>query len=154
MFILNNESYKYETLEGLIFAIDEIVKDTSLAKNICILLCKELGGAQCYIPRNINKSKFKDLYLGILEDVVDKDTAIKIFKNMGVYCGARLIYIPLFSSAFRDEIAKDIYDNYDGTNKSLRASGKKHNISFTKTYKLYHRGKSLVRDKYKQENER
>lgn len=131
-----------ETIDILITAIDEVINDRELSIKLCMLICKELGGLQNYIPKNIHQSKYKDTYLAIFETHIDEQTAIKVFESIGAFLGGWQIYIPQYSRIFRSENAKEIYELFDGTCITTKKIAKKYGISFVQVYNLYNKEKT------------
>jgi Mor family transcriptional regulator len=104
-------------------------------------LCRYFGGQLVYIPVHKTTGKTTEELHGVLRDAVgDRDAGLMLERLMALYGGYQ-IYIPMERRAFRDAIAREIYERYDGSHETIGDLCRRYNISFNTMYKLYYRGR-------------
>ena len=128
--------------DGLIPQMIEISTNATgerkIAVNAVRSLCKWYGGQMISMPHSTKTKTVQDLR-GVLADEVGDIDADKIIADFVRFFGGYQLYIPLESRAFRDSIAREIYERYDGTSESMRGLCRKYNMSFMQVYRLYHK---------------
>lgn len=109
-------------------------------------VCRYYGGQMIFLPRfKRNGSKTAEQLFGILADEVGDGTAETMLDTIMAQFGGVQIYIPQESRAFRDEVAKEMYEQYDGTDESRGELCRKYGITFTQIYRLRARAVELQR---------
>jgi Mor family transcriptional regulator len=104
-------------------------------------VCRYFGGQLVYIPARKTTGKRTEELHGVLRDAVgDRDADLILEKLMALYGGYQ-IYIPMEKGAFRDTIAAEIYERYDGSSETLGDLCREYHVSFSSLYKLYYRGR-------------
>lgn len=104
-------------------------------------VCRYFGGQYIYIPLHKTTGKTVEELHGVLRDAAgDPDAGLILKKLMALYGGYQ-VYIPMEKSAFRDAIAREIYECYKGDHDSIGDICRRYNISFNTLYKLYYRGR-------------
>jgi Mor family transcriptional regulator len=104
-------------------------------------VCRYFGGQLVYIPVHKTSGKTTEELHGILRDAAgDPDAGLMLGKLMALY-GGQQIYIPMEKSAFRDTVAREIYECYTGNHDSIGDICRRYNISFNTLYKFYHLGR-------------
>ncbi len=111
-------------------------------------ICQYFGGQMIFLPKfKRSDSKTAKQVFGILADAVGDGTAETMLEVLMSHFGGVQIYIPQEARAFRDEVAKEIYEEYDGTDESRGALCRKYKITFTQIYRLRERALELIREK-------
>lgn len=110
-------------------------------------ICQYYGGQMIFLPKfNRDNSKTAEQVFGILADAVGDGTAEKMLEVLMSQFGGVQLYIPQEARAFRDEVAKEIYEKYDGTDESRGALCREYKITFTQIYRLRERALELMRE--------
>ena len=111
-------------------------------------ICQYYGGQMIFLPKfKRDNSKTAEFLFGILADAVGDGAAETMLDVIMSQFGGGQIYIPLEIRAFRDEVAKEIYEKYDGTDKSRGEICRDYKITFTQIYRLRERALELKRQK-------
>lgn len=111
-------------------------------------ICQYYGGQMIFLPKfKRDNSKTAERLFGILADAVGDGAAETMLDVIMSQFGGVQIYIPLEIRAFRDEVAKEIYEKYDGTDKSRGEICRDYKITFTQIYRLRERALELKRQK-------
>lgn len=110
-------------------------------------ICRHFGGQLLYLPRyKKDESDTAEQFWGILADAVgDADADVLLEVLMGQFGGVPL-YIPKEDRAFRNEMAKEIKAEYDGTKQKRGELCRRYNMSFTQLYRLCHRALELEQE--------
>jgi Mor family transcriptional regulator len=104
-------------------------------------LCRYFGGQLVYIPVHKTTGKTTEELHGVLRDAAgERDAALMLKKLMALYGGYQ-IYVPMEKGAFREAIAREIYERYDGSGETIGDLCREYGISFNTLYKLYYRGR-------------
>lgn len=111
-------------------------------------ICQYYGGQMIFLPKfKRDNSKTAECLFGILADAVGDGVAETMLDVIMSQFGGVQIYIPQETRAFRDEVAKEIYEKYDGTAKSRGEICREYKITFTQIYRLRERALELKRQK-------
>lgn len=111
-------------------------------------ICQYYGGQMIFLPKfKRDNSKTAERLFGILADAVGDGAAETMLDVIMSQFGGVQIYIPQEIRAFRDEVAKEIYEKYDGTDKSRGEICRDYKITFTQIYRLRERALELKRQK-------
>lgn len=110
-------------------------------------ICQFYGGQLIFLPKfKRDNSETAETLWGVLADAVgDGNAEIMLDVLMSQFGGVPL-YIPQESRAFRDEMAKEIKERYDGTKETMRGICRDYKISFTQVYRLWHRAEQIERE--------
>ena len=112
-------------------------------------VCQYYGGQMIFLPKQKRDgSKTAEQLFGILCDAVGDGAAEIILDVIMTQFGGVQIYVPQEVRAFRDEVAKEIYECYDGTDETRGDLCRKYNISFTQLYRLRSRAVELQKEMY------
>ena len=107
-------------------------------------ICKYFGGQMIFLPKlKRENSKTIETLLGVLADAVGDGTAETMLDVIMSQFGGVQLYIPQEMRAFRDEVAMEIYQKYDGTDESRGELCREYNIAFTQIYRLRERAVAL-----------
>ena len=110
-------------------------------------ICQYYGGQMIFLPKfKWDNSKTAEQVFGILSDAVGDGTAEKMLEVLMSQFGGVQLYIPQEARAFRDEVAKEIYEKYDGTDESRGELCREYKITFTQIYRLRERALELMRE--------
>ncbi|MBR4630105.1 MAG: hypothetical protein IKO57_06645 [Treponema sp.] len=110
-------------------------------------ICQYYGGQMIFLPKfKRDNSKTAEQVFGILSDAVGDGTAEKMLEVLMSQFGGVQLYIPQEARAFRDEVAKEIYEKYDGTDESRGELCREYKITFTQIYRLRERALELMRE--------
>jgi len=99
-------------------------------------LCRYFGGQLLYIPAIKTAGGTCDELRGVLADAAGDGDAEKMLEKMMALLGGSMAYIPMEKGAFRGIIAREIYERYDGTDKTRRELCREYGISYTQLYRL------------------
>ncbi|MGL5913909.1 MAG: Mor transcription activator family protein [Bacteroidales bacterium] len=99
-------------------------------------LCAYYGGQQLYFPCGQQESKIADEVRGVIADSVGDADADNIAETLFRFFGGATLYIPLEKTAFRKDIAHEIFEDYDSSTESMRDLCRKYGMSFTQIYRL------------------
>ncbi|MCM1321621.1 MAG: hypothetical protein NC041_07105 [Bacteroides sp.] len=109
-------------------------------------ICQYYGGQMIFLPKfKRDKSKTAETLFGVLADAVGDGTAETMLDVIMSQFGGVQIYIPQEARAFRDEVAKEIYEKYDGTDESRGDICREYKITFSQIYRLRERALALKR---------
>ena len=104
-------------------------------------VCRYFGGQLVYIPVAKATGDTTVELRGVLADAVGDATGEKILdKIMALYGGVQL-YIPMERGAFRDIIAREIFERYDGNKEKIRDLCREYGMSFVQVYRLWAEGR-------------
>ena len=110
-------------------------------------ICQYYGGQMIFLPKfKRDNSKTAEQVFGILADAVGDGTAEKMLEVLMSQFGGVQLYIPQEARAFRDEVAKEIYEKYDGTDESRGDLCREYKITFTQIYRLREHALELMRE--------
>jgi Mor family transcriptional regulator len=100
------------------------------------------GGQLVYFPfaradaGSKQLSKLRDV---LADEIGDADA--ELFVNAWTrYFGGSQMYMPLERTAFRDEIADEIYERFDGNMDTMSELCREYRTSYVQIYRLYHLG--------------
>lgn len=111
-------------------------------------ICQYYGGQMIFLPKfKRDNSKTAEQIFGILADAVGDGTAETMLEVLMSQFGGVQLYIPQEVRAFRDEVAMEVYEKYDGTDESRGEICRAYKISFTQIYRLRERALELIREK-------
>lgn len=131
-------------LDMLRDVVDRGVDRTRALKGLRAL-SRIYGGQQLYIPQK--KTSVADEIIAVMADEIGDIDAEKIYDIIACLYGGVQWYVPLERSAFRDFIAREIYNGYDGTKESMRKYCIKYSMSFSQVYRLYYEAKEKAIEK-------
>ena len=113
-------------------------------------VCRYFGGQLIYIPITKTTGDTTGELRGVLVDTVGEAAGEKILEKIMALFGGVQVYIPMERGAFRDIIAREIYERYDGNKEKIRDLCREYSMSFTQVYRLWAEGrdnkKQLVLD--------
>lgn len=110
-------------------------------------ICQYYGGQMIFLPKfKKENSETAEQLRGVLADAVGDGTAETMLDVLMSQFGGVPLYIPQESRAFRDEMAKEIKERYDGTQETMRDICRDYKISFTQVYRLWHRAEKIERE--------
>lgn len=110
-------------------------------------ICQYYGGQMIFLPKfRRDNSKTAEQLFGILADAVGDGVADTILEVLMSQFGGVQLYIPMEARAFRDEVAKEIYAKYDGTDESRGDLCREYKITFTQIYRLRERALQIMRE--------
>jgi Mor family transcriptional regulator len=101
-------------------------------------LCRYFGGQLLYIPASKTDGESAEKIRGIIADEIGDADAEKILEKFMAFYGGLQIYIPLERTGFKEDISKEIYEKYDGTQKSMNELCRHYNLSFAQVYRCVH----------------
>lgn len=111
-------------------------------------ICQYYGGQMIFLPKfKRDNSKTAEQLFGILADAVGDGMAEIMLDVIMSQFGGVQVYIPQEVRAFRDEVAKEIYERYDGTDESRGELCREYKITFTQIYRLRARAVELRKEK-------
>lgn len=103
-------------------------------------ICQYFGGQIIFLPKfKKENSETAEQIRGVLADAVGDPTAEIMLDVLMSQFGGVPLYIPKEDRAFRDELAKEIKEKYDGTKEMRGELCRIYNMSFSQIYRLYHR---------------
>ena len=109
-------------------------------------ICQYYGGQMIFLPKFKSDSEMAEQLRGVLADAVGDGIAETMLNVLMSQFGGVPLYIPQESRAFRDEMAKEIKERYDGTQETMRDICRDYKISFTQVYRLWHRAEKIERE--------
>ena len=112
-------------------------------------ICQYYGGQMIFLPKFKADSETAEQIRGVLADAVGDGTAETILDVLMSQFGGVPLYIPQESRAFRDEMAKEIKERYDGTQETMRDLCRDYKISFAQVYRLWHLAEKIEREERK-----
>ncbi|MCL2792237.1 MAG: hypothetical protein FWD87_04025 [Spirochaetaceae bacterium] len=142
---------KLSIVEDLMSACEEATGSKEKALCAVRALCKKFGGQIIYIPFKESKKITAEYLRKVLVHSAGESNGEKMLLRIMILMGGVQIYIPMEYRAFRDEIAKEIYEKYDSSRNKMSELCNEHRISFAQLYRLWQRGKAL---KINKENEK
>jgi Mor family transcriptional regulator len=104
-------------------------------------LCRYFGGQLVYVPAGKRDSDVVKELCGVLRDAVGEEDGLKMAGKITAMFGGSQIYVPMEKMAFRQIIAREIYERYDGAGGKLRDLCREYGVSFTTVYRLFHKGR-------------
>ena len=124
----------------MIESCSDVVEKASAIKGIRDI-CKFFGGQLVYLAKSKTDGDTTNELRGILHDAVGERDGERMLKKLMATFGGYQIYIPMEKNAFREIIAREIYDRYDGTNAKIKDLCREYGLSFTKVYRLWAEGR-------------
>lgn len=112
--------------------------DPDTAKRGIRTLCRYFGGQLLYIPANKDDGIAAEKIRGVLSDEVGDGDAEKIIAKLMLFYGGIQLYVPLERTGFKGDIAREIYEKYDGTPESMNELCREYNVTFTQIYRSVH----------------
>lgn len=110
-------------------------------------ICQYYGGQMIFLPKfKKDNSETAEQIRGVLADAVGDPAAETMLDVLMSQFGGVSLYIPQESRAFRDEMAKEIKERYDGTQETMRDLCRDYKISFAQVYRLWHRAEQIERE--------
>ncbi len=110
-------------------------------------VCQYFGGQMIFLPKSkIAGSKTAETLYGVLADAVGEPAAGIMLDTLTTQFGGVQLYIPQESRAFRDEVAKEIFEKYDGTDESRGDICREYKITFSQVYRLRERALALKKE--------
>lgn len=138
---MNKNDYEGRTvIADMVEGCTGFIEKTAVTKALRAV-CRYFGGQLIYIP--ITKSTgdtYKELRGVIVDEVGDADGDKILDKIMALFGGYQ-IYIPMERNGFRDVIAREIYERFDGDKQRIRDLCREYNMSFTQVYRLWAEGR-------------
>jgi len=119
------------------------VADRSTAVRGIRAVCKWFGGQLLYIPAYKTTGKNAGELLGVLADEVGDAAAGRMLEKLMLLYGGDQLYIPMEKKAFKDIIAREIYERYDGSQASMRELCREYGVSFDHMYTLFYKGRDV-----------
>jgi Mor family transcriptional regulator len=116
--------------------------DRAVAVKAVRALCAYFGGQMVYIPAYKPTGKTIGIMRGVLSDAAGDRDANRILEKIMALFGGRPVYFPMEKSAFRQEVAREIYERYDGTKETVSDLSREYGISFTQVYRLWSEGRN------------
>ncbi len=108
-------------------------------------ICQYYGGQMIFLPKfKKEKSETAEQLRGVLADAVGDGAAETMLDVLMAQFGGVPLYIPQECRAFRDEIAKEIKERYDGKQETMRDLCRDYKISFAQVYRLWHHAERLA----------
>ena len=104
-------------------------------------ICKFFGGQMLYLAKFKSDGDTTEELRGILSDAVGDGAGERMLQKLMITFGGIQLYIPMEKNAFREVIAREIYDRYDGTNAKIKDLCREYGLSFTKVYRLWAEGR-------------
>ena len=104
-------------------------------------VCRYFGGQLIYIPMTKTTGDTTGELHGVLVDAVGDAAGEKILDKIMTLFGGVQIYIPMERGAFRDVIAREIYERYDGNKARIRDLCREYGMSFVQVYRLWAEGR-------------
>lgn len=99
------------------------------------------GGQLVYFPQGRgDESKQVVRLRAVLEDEIGGLDAERFIEAWSRFWGGSQQYMPLEHAAFRDEIADEIYERYDGSMDTMADLCREYRTSYVNIYRLFHRG--------------
>jgi Mor family transcriptional regulator len=117
------------------------VVDRAVAVKAIRAVCRYFGGQMLYIPVHKTTGAATEELHGLLRDAVGDRDAGRILEKLMAMFGGYQVYIPMEKSAFRNAIAGEIYERYDGDHKTIGDLCREYGISFNTMYRLYYLGR-------------
>jgi Mor family transcriptional regulator len=104
------------------------------------------GGQLIYFPQSAREDSKQVMHLrDVLTDEIGGVDAERFIEAWAKYWGGSQQYMPLEQSAFRDEIADEIYARFDGSMDTMGDLCREYKTSYVNIYRLYHKGQSRAR---------
>ena len=119
------------------------IVDRETAVKAVRVICRYFGGTIIYIPvRAVNGISAKELR-GVLIDAVGDKDGERILEKIMALLGGQQLYIPMENKAFREEIALEIYERFDGQKKRSRDLALEYRTSSNQIYQLWKLGRKI-----------
>jgi Mor family transcriptional regulator len=136
---------KAKNYDGRSIAADMIeecgaVVDRAVAVRAIREVCRYFGGQYVYIPVHKTTGKTTEELRGLLRDAAGDTAADLIFEKLVALYGGYQVYIPKERRAFRNVIAREIYERY-GSGETIGDLCREYNITFNTVYRFYYRGR-------------
>jgi len=103
-------------------------------------VCHYFGGQLIYIPMTKTTGNTTGELRGVLADAVGDGDGEKILEKIMALFGGAQLYIPMERGAFRDIIAREIFERYDNNKAKIRDLCREYNMSFAQVYRLWGEG--------------
>ena len=117
------------------------IVEKSVAVRALRAVCRYFGGQLVYIPMDKTTGDTIAELRGALVDEVGDGDAERILEKIMALFGGIQIYIPMERGGFRDIIAREIYEKYDGDKKKIRDLCREYGMSFSQVYRLWAEGR-------------
>lgn len=104
-------------------------------------VCRYFGGQLLYVPATKHTGDTTIELRGVIVDEVGEADGDKILDRIMALFGGYQVYIPMERGAFRDIIAREIYERYDGDKQKIRDLCREYGMSFTQVYRLWAEGR-------------
>jgi len=104
-------------------------------------VCRYFGGQLIYIPMTKTTGDTTRELRGVLADEVGDRDGGKILDKIIFLLGGSQIYIPMEKGAFREIIAREIYERYDNNKEKIRDLCREYGMSFVQVYRLWAEGR-------------
>jgi len=104
-------------------------------------VCRYFGGQLLYIPLAKTTGDTIMELRGVLADAVGDAAGEKILDKIMSHYGGVQLYIPMERGAFREVIAREIYERYDGKKEKIRDICREYGMSFVQVYRLWTEGR-------------
>jgi Mor family transcriptional regulator len=104
-------------------------------------VCRYFGGQLIYIPAAKTTGDTTRELRGVLVDEVGDTSGEKILDKIMALFGGFQIYIPMEKGAFREIIAREIYERYDNDKEKIRDLCREYGMSFVQVYRLWAEGR-------------
>ena len=130
--------------KDLVDAAREAIGDKEAAIVGIRAICKYFGGQLIYIPVSKAYGKTAENLRGVLADAIGDQSAEIVLEKIMTMFGGVQVYIPKEQRAFQKEIATEIYNQYDGTQESMREICRNYNISFVQVYRLWYKARESI----------
>ena len=104
-------------------------------------VCRYFGGQLIYIPMFKTSGETTGELRGVLVDSVGDAAGEKILDKIMATFGGYQIYIPMEKGAFREVIAREIFERYDGNKEKIGDLCREYNMSFMQVYRLWIEGR-------------
>lgn len=125
-----------DMIEGCAEVVDHAVAVKAVRE-----LCRYFGGQYVYIPVRKTTGKTTEELHGLLRDAAgDPGADLMLEKLMALYGGYQ-VYIPKEKKAFHHLIVREIYEKYDGIDKTIGDLCREYDVSFNTVYKWYYEGR-------------
>lgn len=114
--------------------VDRAEVERSQAIQAVRAIFRHIGGISFYISA---ERAFGSTVKPVLVSVLGKAGANRTLDALEKHLAGEMIYFPVEINAFRDEIADEIYEQYDGSKQSMVAICHQRNISSSIVYRMY-----------------
>lgn len=132
-----------EIARDMVESVAQRLADREEAIRAVRAVLRYFGGQLVYFPfaRADAGSKQLTRMRDVLADEIGDGEADRFVEAWTQYFGGSQMYMPLEHKAFRDEIADEIYERYDGTMDRMAELCQEYRTSYVNVYRLYHLGR-------------